>query len=150
MSLQARNALVNSGRLVFQAASQRTDLLDPARVQTEVIAMLQYLTREFWIELTAVRTDHHDDSDLNPTPPHEGTHACGWAVDCWPLNSSKPGDYMDAGDAHFRDFLGAIAQGPFYYQTGLAGEAYTQENMAAAGAQAFCDDGGDHVHIGCQ
>lgn len=150
MSTQARVQLVNSGRLIFQDESQKTDLLDPNKTQTEVVAMLVYLIREFYIELTAVCSDHHDDSGLNPTPPHEGTHAGGWAFDCWPLNSRTPGDYIDQNSGHFRDFLGAIAQGPFYYQTGLAGEAYSEANMAAAGARAFQDSGADHIHIGVQ
>lgn len=151
MSLLARQQLVNSGRLIFQNPDQQAqDLLDPTVTQTELIAMLVYLTREFYIEVTAVKTDHRNDAGLNPTPPYIGTHAGGWAVDGWPLNSKTAGDWMDQNSEAFRDFLGAVAQGPFYFQTGLAGSAFTDANMVAAGKAAFHDDGGDHVHIGTQ
>ena len=132
-----------------QLYSQTSDLLDPNQTQTEIIALLDYLQkRGHRIELTAVRSDHHDDSDLSTPSFFFGTHAHGWAVDCWPLNSDKAGDYMDPGSHNFRQFLKDASTAPFLMQIGLAGAANTAANQQAAGITAFVDDGGDHVHLG--
>lgn len=143
MSQEARQQLVDL--LVFQRDSERGDLLDPNRTQTQLIALLLDLAQHHgWhIEVTAVRRDHHDDSGLGLH-----CHANGYAADCWPLASANAGDYLDAGDARFRGFLSDAASSAWLYQTGLAGTAYTDANMAAAGARAFQDDGADHVHLG--
>lgn len=148
MSLEAREGLVNSGRLFFQDATQGPDLLDPNLTHTELIAMLIFLTSTcgHHIEVTAVRTDHHDDSGLSADGV--GTHACGWAVDCWPLSSATAGDYEDASTQAFQVFLRDIAEGPFLRQVGLAGTAATPANFTAAGPTAFDDGGADHIHIG--
>lgn len=142
MSIQARQSLVASGHLVFQDGTQKGDLLNPNTTQTELIAALIYLTIHcgHYIEITAVRSDHHDDG------PHG--HAGGYAADCWPLDSAAAGDYMDATAEGFADFLEDAAKMPFYYQIGLAGEANTAANLAAAGPGAFVDMGADHVHLG--
>jgi hypothetical protein len=145
MSLAVREKLV--ARLVFQDESQKSDLLDPNMTQTELIAMLGALAAIWHIEVTAVRSDHHDDSGLNPTPPNYGTHAHGWAIDCWPLRSGTPGDYLDAGDPLFQRFLKDASGLHFLLQIGLAGSADTPINHAAAGETVFSDDGPDHVHI---
>jgi hypothetical protein len=143
MSMQARDKLVTE--LVFQSGTERGDLLDPNRTQTELVALLLDLAEHHgWhIEVTAVRTDHHDDSALGLH-----CHANGYAADCWPLASATPGNYLDAGDARFQQFLKDAAASPWIFQIGLAGSAYTSANMAAAGASAFQDDGADHVHLG--
>jgi hypothetical protein len=156
MSAQVREALVASPRTVFQTElAMHRDLLDPTDggTRTELIALLAHLVfdKQWAIEFTAIRTGHHDDTGLNPTPPHAGTHAAGWAVDCWPLASTTPGDYLDAGDERFRAFLRDVAQAPYHMQTGLVGDgADSAENFAAAGPTAFQDDGSPHVHIGAQ
>ena len=142
MSIQAREKLVV--QLVFQRDSQSTDLLDVNLTQTELIALLLDLTNKGWhIEITAVRSDHSDDSALGLH-----SHANGYCADLWPLASATPGDYLDASSASFRLFLADAADSSWLYQIGLAGSANTPENMAAAGPTAFADDGADHVHLG--
>jgi hypothetical protein len=143
MSQEARNDLVSL--LVFQSPTERGDLLDPNRTQTQLIALLLDLAqnRGWHIEITAVRTDHHDDSALGLH-----CHANGYAADCWPLASSTPGSYLDAGDDRFAQFLRDAAASSWLFQIGLAGTAYTTANMQAAGSTAFQDDGADHVHLG--
>ena len=143
MSQQARQELVNL--LVFQSSTEKGDLLDPNRTQTQLIALLLDLAKNHgWhIEVTAVRTDHHDDSSLGLH-----CHANGYAADCWPLASATPGNYLDAGDSRFQQFLKDAAASSWIFQIGLAGSAYTSANMGAAGQTAFKDDGADHVHLG--
>lgn len=147
MSQAVRESVV--AKLIFQNESQRTDLLNESLTQTELIALLEYLTNKgHHLEITAVLTDHHDDSGLNPNPPHVGTHAHGWAIDCWPLNTPTPGDYVDSSTHEFRQFLIDAAQGPCLYQIGLTEDAYTTININAAGPTVFEDDGGSHCHLG--
>lgn len=150
MSQEQRDALVASGALFFQDGTQSTDLQNVDFTQTELIAALCFLVfeRGWPIEITAVRSDHHDDSDLSAGPDFIGTHAHGWAVDCWPLNTRKAGDYIDATVGRFQRFLADVAESPFLYQIGLAGSSWTGTNQIAAGATVFQDDGADHVHIG--
>jgi hypothetical protein len=140
--MQARADLVS--RLVFQDASQKSDLLNPNLTQTQLIALLLGLAQAGWhMEITAVRSDHHDDSALGLH-----CHANGYCADLWPLASFAPGDYLDAGSQEFREFLEAAARSSWLYQIGLGGSADTQENATAAGPTYFADDGADHVHLG--
>jgi hypothetical protein len=151
MSLQARQSLVNSPKTFFQRDTQRSDLLDPSKTQTQLIALLLGLVAQGNIlEFTAICTDHHDDSGLSSDPGsgYPGTHAHGWAADCWPLASETAGDYLDAGDPRFQAFLHDVGASPWLYQVGLAGSADTGANHAAAGSTCFSDDGADHVHLG--
>ena len=143
MSIAARQSLCD--RLVFQADSQRADLMDSAMTQTQLIALLLDLAvgKRWNLEVTAVRSDHHDDSALGLH-----CHANGYCADLWPLRSAKPGDYLDAGDVLFQDFLADAAESSWLYQIGLAGSAFTSANMHYAGSTAFEDDGADHVHLG--
>ena len=153
MSQEQRDALVASGALFFQDGTQSTDLQNVDFTQTELIAALCFLVfeRGWPIEITAVRTDHRDDSDLGAPPSYFGTHAHGWAVDCWPLNTRTAGDYIDATVGRFQRFLGDVAEAPFHKQTGLVGDgADSAVNFAAAGPTAFQDDGGPHIHLGVQ
>jgi hypothetical protein len=144
MSQQARNALVSE--LVFQDATQSSDLENVDLTQTQLIALLLDLTNKGWnIEITAVRTDHSDDRSLGLH-----CHANGYCADLWPLASSAPQDYLDAGDPRFQQFLSDAAASPWLYQIGLAGSAYTPANVTAAGPTVFQDDGADHVHLGAQ
>jgi len=139
MSIGARIALVRpGGGLVFQAASQRTDLINPLMTQTQMIAGLQWLVAKGHVfELTAARFDHHDDHGLGIAPVYAGTHARGWAV-----------DYLDAGDARFQAFLRDARLMPYLMQIGLTSDCYTPANIAAGGATVYLDDGGPHVHLG--
>jgi hypothetical protein len=144
MSIAARVALCE--KLVFQRPSQRTDLETVGVTQTQLIALLLDLTgKGHHIEITAVKSDHSDDGILG-----EHSHYNGYCVDCWPLASATPGDYLDASDSRFQKFLRDAAASAWLYQIGLAGSAWTDANAAAAGPTAFHDDGADHVHLGAQ
>ena len=146
MSQAARIALV--AKLVFQDDSQKSDLLNEQLTSTNLIAALTSLVDAgHHIEVTAVRSDHHDDG------PGPGLHAGGYAVDCWPLADATPGNYLDPGTQAFRDFLAACAKAPDRMQVGLGGAAYSAANVAATGlslddASVFHDDDEDHVHLG--
>jgi hypothetical protein len=130
--------------LIFQDESQQTDLLDIQKTKTELIALLlDIVNAGFILEITAVKSDHHDDSALG-----EHCHFNGFCADLWPLNSNNPGDYMDASDPRFRKFLSTAAASVWLYQIGLAGSADTPANKEAAGSTVFDDDGADHVHLG--
>jgi hypothetical protein len=143
MSLAARASLCN--RLIFQNDSQRTDLLNPDKTQTQLIALLiGLLDRGHYLEITAVRTDHSDDSALGLH-----CHANGYAADCWPLASATAADYLDASTQAFRSFLEDVSDSAWLFQVGLVGDgADSAANFAAAGRTAFQDDGGPHIHLG--
>jgi hypothetical protein len=144
MSIEARQSLVDGGKIIFQAVSQRNDLLNPEITQTGLIALLSDLVAKgHIIELTAVKSDHHNDSDLG-----EHCHFNGYCADGWPLASSTPRDYLDANDLRFKQFLLDVAASSYLYQVGLAGSAWTMVNQAASGSHMFHDDGADHVHLG--
>lgn len=146
MSLEARRALVNSPHTIFQALSQRADLLDQNVTQTGLIALLSDLVAKgHIIEFTAVKSDHHNDSGLGLH-----CHFNGYCADCWPLASATPGDYLDANDPRFTAFCHDAGIDLNEYQEGLAGSAYTHANVTAAGSGVFQDDGGDHVHLGAK
>ncbi|GAC1546179.1 MAG: hypothetical protein NVS2B17_29230 [Candidatus Velthaea sp.] len=147
MNAAARVALVRHPNTIFQLDSQRKDLLNANLTQDALIALLTDLciTRRYAIEITAVRSDHHDDSDLG-----EHCHARGWCVDLWPLRSPKAGDYMDETTHDFRQFLRDVAASPHLYQIGLAGAADNLACRIAAGSSCYRDDGGDHIHLGAR
>jgi hypothetical protein len=143
VSIEAREALVDSPQTIFQRDSQRSDLLDPTITQTGLIALLADLISKGWfIEFTAVKTDHHDDSALGLY-----CHFNGFCADCWPLASANAGDYLDATDPRFVAFCADIAIAIDLFQVGLAGTAWTPKAIAAAGPTCFHDDGADHVHL---
>jgi hypothetical protein len=142
MSLAARAELC--AKLIFQDESQKSDLMNPEVTQTQLIALLlDIVGKGHTLEITAVKSDHHDDSALGLH-----CHFNGYAADCWPLNTYTPGDYMDAGTHDFRQFLVDASQSQWLFQIGLAGSADTPANHTAAGATCFSDDGGDHIHFG--
>lgn len=144
MSLEARRALVNSPRTRFQSALQRADLLDPAKTQTQLVALLLELVQKGHnIAFTAIRSDHGDDSALG-----RHCHANGFAADCWPLASTAPGDYLAAADPRFQLFLFDAAASQWIHQIGLGGSAQTDLNFARCGGCGFADNGADHVHLG--
>lgn len=145
MSLAVRQALVDplNHRLIFQdETKQKPDLLNPSVTKSDLIALLMMITSYYPIEVTAVKSDHHDDG----TGP--GLHWCGGALDGWPLNSYKSGDYMDQNSAQFRSFLAKLAASPYCYDIGLGGSAYTPANLAACVGKGFQDAPVDHVHLG--
>jgi len=141
-----RQELVDSPHIIFQDDTQRSDLLDPTITQNCLIELLSEIVGAgYHLELTAVKSDHHDDSALGLH-----SHFNGYCVDCWPLSDATPGNYVDAGTLTFQGFLASCASLPNLYQIGLGGSAFTPTNMKAAGSTAFQDDGADHVHIGSQ
>lgn len=141
-----RQKLTSSGHLIFQDPTQPQDLLNPSVTQQCLIDLLsEIISAGYHLEITAVKTDHHDDSGLGLH-----SHFNGYCVDCWPLSDATPGNYVDAGTETFREFLAFCAQAKNLYQVGLGGSAYTATNMEAAGRTAFQDDGEDHVHLGAQ
>ena len=144
MSQQARQNLVKSPNTIFQSDSQRIDLLTIGKTQTQLIALLLELVGKGHIlEFTAIKSDHRDDSDLGLH-----CHFFGYCADLWPLASRNPGDYLDAGDQRFKNFLHDVSVSPWLYQIGLAGSADTPTNQAWAGLTVFSDEGADHIHIG--
>jgi hypothetical protein len=144
MSLEARQALVDSPQTFFQADSQRSDLLNPNLTQTVLIALLGELVAKGWnLEFTAIKSDHHDDSALG-----EHCHFNGYCADLWPLASQTAGDYLAATDSRFAQFLRDVADAAYLYEVGLADTAWTIPNSSAAGDKVFHDSGADHVHLG--
>ncbi|MFY9883526.1 MAG: hypothetical protein WAL67_16770 [Candidatus Cybelea sp.] len=144
MSTQAREQLVS--KLVFQDGSQKSDLLNPSLTQTTLIALLLDLAdKGHHIEITAVRSDHDNDSALGLHCHHNG-----YCADLWPLGSATPGDYLDANNPYFQQFLKDAAASVWLHQIGLAGTAWNDANVAAGGSTVFHDDGADHVHLGAE
>lgn len=119
--------------------------MDPNVTRTELIALMLDVTNGTPWEVTAVRSDHSDDSGLG-----EHSHANGYCLDGWPLNSPTPGDYMDETSFMFQAALRKARNSTWLYQIGLAGTAWTGPNAEAAGPTVFQDDGADHVHIGAK
>jgi hypothetical protein len=142
VSIEARRSLVS--KLFFQDSASKSDLQDPNLTDTDLIAVLtELLHHGHFIEITAVRTDHHPDGYLGPH-----SHQAGKAVDCWPLNSPKAGDYLDPNGMRFRQFLMDLMKEINAVQVGLGGTANTTGNMLLLGKKGFPDNGADHVHIG--
>lgn len=148
MSVEIRQEIAASPHIIFRTEQQRDDIVNVHGVQTQLIAFLQHLINKGAIlEVTAVKSDHRDDSFLNPNPPHSGTHAGGWAIDCWPLSRVEQGAYLNAMDEQFQHFLELASEAPWLFQIGLAGSAWHPLNVAAAGDTVFQDQGDDHVHL---
>ena len=151
MSIQLRTEVATSPSMIYRSNMQQQDIMNPQATQTQLIAMLFYLLQHgATLEVTSVRADHDDDLFLNPTPPHCGTHAGGWAIDCWPLSEPKEGAYLDPAEEQFAHFLRLLAGAPFLRQIGLGGSSFTAMDMISAGITAFENSPQDHVHIGVQ
>jgi hypothetical protein len=153
MSIQARQALVNSGHLfadLGQWPHAFSDLLDPTITQTWLIEGLQYLVgKGYHIQLTAVRTDH------TTVDGAHGHNPGGNDADMWPLTGPTLNAWLSENDAVFQTFLSDMAHWVGTtgrtWQLGLAGAARTDANFAAAaapGVYTFSDGDQDHVHFG--
>ena len=140
MSMQARIKLVH--RLVFQDEVADTDLLNPLKTDTSLIALLLDVTKIHRLEITAVRSDHRDDGGGH-------SHSNGYAADCWPIYHDA-GSYYPAEGISMDDFLSVCRRSIWLYQIGLGGEAFTNRNLMAAGPTAFEDNGQDHIHLGSE
>jgi hypothetical protein len=137
-----------AARLFYQDSTQKTDILNPEKTQTQLISMLEALIKKnYWITITALTTDHHDDSGLGEPPLYCGTHAKGWAADLWINNTAKSGDWVDQSTHLFRQFLVDVSNCEFHFQTGLTSDCYNAANIEAAGSGCYLDDGGSHIHI---
>lgn len=156
MSVEARQAIVNSHNIIFRTPQQRDDIVSLNGVQTQLIAFLEYLVQNGALfEVTAIKSDHSADGTLGTPPAYVGTHEHGWAIDLWPLIKPEEGAYMDVNDEEFQHFLRLVGRAPYFFQVGLGGAAWTVRNRIAAGPTVFSDgytdDAGiwhseDHVH----
>jgi hypothetical protein len=148
MSLQMRHYVADHPHIVYtNRESQRADFLDESKVKSTLIALLaDLLGKGHIILVTCLFSDHHVDGGLGPHSHNPG----GVAIDCWPLKSTKPTDFLDATDSRFHAFLHDIAGDKYEYQIGLGGSCAIREDFAAAGSTAFADNGSDHVHIGAK
>ena len=147
MSLSTREYVVSRCR--FTDDTQKTDLLSPDITKTELIALLVDVLASisggaYFIGVTAVKTDHHDDSALG-----EYTHFNGYCIDCWPFDMTT-NDYVPVDSDDMKNFLEAAAKSKWLFQIGLAGAAYNPQCLVWAGSTAFHDDGADHIHFGAQ
>lgn len=141
MSLEARQSLCT--KLVFQdehngtaQPTQRADIMDPATTSTNLIALLIDCVKYSAIEITAVRSDHHDDG------PHG--HAGGFAADGWYI-VGLPGTFIDNVSVGCEQAV----KSPWCRQLGLAGEAWSDAPRSLQdNAKVFEDSGADHVHFG--
>ena len=147
MSVEARKALIEHKHLFWSnKGSQQGDISDETKTKTNLIELLtDLLAKGHIIFITCVNSDHHDDTNLGLHCHHNG-----YAFDCWPQNSVSPGDFCNADDPKMLKFLEDAAIDPIWYQTGLAGSAYTHADVVAAGRGVFADDGADHIHLGVQ
>ena len=141
--MAARQLLVS--RCVFTYEANRDDLLDPNATRTELIALLLDASRHYPLHVTMVRTGHHPDGPMG--------HAGGRAGDYWPLTPGPPPSlalvaarWLPGDSAAFRAALYDLKSSAWWRQTGLAGSAWNEANRIVA--DAFLDDGGDHVHAG--
>lgn len=144
MSAQAREAVANNGKMKYTDATQRSDLLDPSKTNTYLIAMLQWLLDNLWtpILVLAVKSDH------SPT----GQHSVGCAIDLYPANwqSNEHGTCVDV--------MTAAARCPFVEGVGLGGitkiwKAEIPWPTSSGGCGQyfvlFDDNDTDHLHLAC-
>ena len=141
-----RTQLCASANIKFQRMTQRDDLMTD-RTQQTLIRALWAITRGFPIMITACVTDHSDDTALG-----KHCHHNGYCVDCWPIYVPRGSDwsYYDPASMDFRIFLRYVSNAPFVREIGLAGSAWSNQNMTAAllCKDVFHDDGEEHIHIG--
>lgn len=148
MSIEARQALVDDPRLHLQHDTQRSDLLDPDKTSSWLVAFLQQLLDKSGhpILVTAVKTDHHPGTYHNPADGSQGH-----AVDCWHA------DWATVGDDKVVDVMvaaGHIAAtgSPTLLEVGLSGDAVKYETYVTwpADASVFVEDYGqdnEHLHF---
>jgi hypothetical protein len=141
MSTQARQAVANSPKIKYTDSSQKSDLLDPAKTNTYLIAMLQWFLDNLWLPIMvlAVKSDH------SPT----GQHYDGCALDCYPAN------WQTGEQSTCTDMMTAAAKCPFTEAVGLGGITKKWKgnvNWNQPGSQystVFDDNDTDHIHIAC-
>lgn len=144
MSQETRAALVNSGKLVFQRDSQKTDLLNEYKTNTWLVQFLIDLTNNcpYPILITALNSDHSPGTWHNPP---------GRAVDCWHAN------WAEVGDDEILKVLQAAGKvaangAPTLIEVGLSGDAakyqtyVTWPESAAVFVESWGQDN-EHVHF---
>lgn len=150
MSAKARQFVVDSP-LTKLSDTDRADLLDKSKTNSNLIALIEHIIQGgYAVGFTAINRDHHFDGSTE--------HSAGLAFDGWPLRTPTAGDWMDAGEPRFREYLAHVAKFSGIRNIGLAGSAYTLENVSATGLlltqdpefadrpAVFKDGGADHVH----
>lgn len=148
MSLQTRQLVANA--LIYQnPALQKFQLTAKNEhggyiVHTNMIQLLHDILFVFKAPflVTAIKTDHHDDSCLGAH-----SHFAGKCIDGWFLSGLGPTDYMMPDDASFAIWLKQIAHHPLTYSIGLGGSAYTPPLRLACAPIGFEDSGEDHIHL---
>ncbi|GAC1422374.1 MAG: hypothetical protein NVSMB64_30820 [Candidatus Velthaea sp.] len=138
MSLAIRQEVEHAVRIQNRIAAG--DLLSAAITQTDLIALLAraVLPPEdgglgYKLLLTAIRSDHGDDSALGPH-----SHAAGYAVDCWPQDESQ-----------LEEFIEDMAlKNRWVVKIGLGGSSRRLLTTLDFGdAIVFEDNDSDHVHL---
>jgi hypothetical protein len=131
--------------LAFNDPLAHADLDDPDKTDTFVIAALLDLQQrqKHRILITAVRSDHSDDSCLGAD-----AHAFGKSVDCYHA------DWATVGDDKIVDVITALIYNPYVWSIGLGGfpAQYLQRFQELAAKVddriiVFQDNGEDHVHF---
>ena len=141
MSTQARQAVANNSKMRYTDSTQKSDLLDPAKTNTYLIAMLQWMLDNLWtpILVLAIKTDH------SPT----GQHYDGCAIDCYPAN------WQQGEQSTCTDMMSAASKCPFVEAVGLGGitkrwKGNVNWQIDSCQRQFFVlfdDNNTDHIHI---
>jgi hypothetical protein len=139
MSTTARLSVANSSKMRFRNADQRNDILDPARTNTYLIAMLQWMLDNLWLPVLvlSVRTGRSS-----------GFHSIGCAIDIYPANWQQGEKQMCV------DMMKACAKDPFCQGVGLGGITKQWRNdviwpSPSVGFVLFDDNESDHLHVAC-
>lgn len=141
MSTQARQLVAYSSKMKFTDSTQRSDLLDPSKTNTYLIACLQWFLDNLWepILVLAIKSDH------SPT----GQHAVGCAIDAYPAN------WQSGERVSCVDMMKAAANCPFVEAVGLGGvtKNWKRDVVWPSTAQGggyfvlFDDNATDHIHV---
>lgn len=139
MSTQARQLVVNSSKMRFTSSDQRTDLLDPSRTNTYLIAMLQWTLDNLWLPILVLSVS---------TGRSSGFHSVGCAIDCYPAN------WQSNEKQTCVDMMTAFSRNPFCEGVGLGGVTKNWRSLVSwppeyAGYMPFDDNASDHLHAAC-
>lgn len=142
MSMEARQAVANSPKMRYTDSTQKSDLLDPAKTNTYLIAMLQWFLDNLWepILVLAINSDH------SPS----GQHVVGCAIDMYPAN------WASGEQSTCQDMMTAASKCPFTEGVGLGGitKRWKGNVKWPSGACSqyfvlFDDNATDHIHVSC-
>lgn len=139
MSTQAREAVANSSKMRYTNPTQKSDLLDPSRTNTYLIAMFQWFLDNLWLPELVLSVN---------TGRGSGLHSVGCAVDMYPAN-------WDSNEKQTCvDMMTAASRNPFCQQVGLGGVTKNWKSLVqwppeSVGFVLFMDNDTDHLHIAC-